>query len=339
MLYFMYILLIFMLVLSFFLGRKDPFSPAVVFCASFVFCCSWAVVFANQWNLELHVNTFNVIIFGVFTYMMSALCARLFMEKIKGRKVYLQEISSIEIQNWIVLLCILGEIFVIILSIFSLKKITGLDNISSAINAYDQSVKFSDKPYNYPMYVNLLRRAVGALGYWFAYVLASCYISNKKIKIGYLLVFSLSFVSQLLSGGRNASINMVIGLCAFFAFFAQKKKKFYKYHIPIKIFLRVIIIVLVALFFFQRLGIAMGRDVVTIGINYVAGYCGAQIKNLDIFLQESIPISKIWGSQTFINVINWIGPKIGILENPYRLYLPFRRVNNMNLGNVSTPKS
>lgn len=111
---------------KFFSWKKDPFSPAVVFCASFVFCCSWAVVFANQWRLELHINTFNVIIFGVFTYMASTLCARVFMEKIKGRKVYLQEISSIEVQNWIILLCILIEIFVIVLSIFTLKKSLGL---------------------------------------------------------------------------------------------------------------------------------------------------------------------------------------------------------------------
>ena len=336
MLHFMYILLVLMLISGFFIGKRDPFSPTVVFCTSFVFCCSWAVVFSKQWNLVLHTNTFNVITCGVFTYIISALFARLFMEKTKGKKVYLQDIPSIEIQNWVILICILFEIFVILLSVFMLRKITGFTNISNAINAYDQSVKFSDKPYNYPMYVNLLRRAVGALGYWFAYVFVSYYISNKKIKIEYFFVFSLSFVSQLLSGGRNASINMVIGLCAYFAYFSQKKKKFYKYHIPIKTFFYIIIILSVALLFFQRLGVIMGRDVVTVGINYIAGYCGAQIKNLDIFLQEPIPASEIWGSQTFINIINWVGPKVGILRKQYRLYLPFRRVNNINLGNVAT---
>jgi oligosaccharide repeat unit polymerase len=71
--------------------------------------------------------------------------------------------------------------------------------------------------------------------------------------------------------------------------------------------------------------------------DYLAKYSGAQIKNLDIFLQEQTSNkSVIWGKNSFYTLIQWLGPYIGITDNNYNLDLPFRAVNGYGLGNVYT---
>ena len=56
-----------------------------------------------------------------------------------------------------------------------------------------------------------------------------------------------------------------------------------------------------------------------------------------MFLQEDhSKNNEIWGSQTFVSIIRWLGPKFGIENYYYQLDLPFRRINGFSLGNVYT---
>ena len=83
----------------------------------------------------------------------------------------------------------------------------------------------------------------------------------------------------------------------------------------------------------------LGRNVSKKPFEYVSIYCGAQVKNLDIFLQNKDSISKnnIWGSQTFIYLVKSYGEKIGFKGyEPYKLDLPFQKVGDNDLGNVYT---
>ena len=84
----------------------------------------------------------------------------------------------------------------------------------------------------------------------------------------------------------------------------------------------------------------MGRNMQSNSIfDYLSVYLGAEVKNLDLFLQEKNNIEKntIWGSQTFIAIIATWGKKIGFNGyHEYKLDLPFRSVNGVGLGNVYT---
>ena len=80
----------------------------------------------------------------------------------------------------------------------------------------------------------------------------------------------------------------------------------------------------------------VGRKVTTSNSYYLAIYCGAEIKNLDTFLQEyDLNYYTNRNNMTFRTFIIWFSQKT---DNPvtYKYDLPFRYVDGNNLGNVYT---
>lgn len=60
--YLLFIILIILLVFEFLYNKKDIMEPAFLFCASFAIASFVACIYANKWNLNLHLNTFLVIL-------------------------------------------------------------------------------------------------------------------------------------------------------------------------------------------------------------------------------------------------------------------------------------
>ena len=107
--------------------------------------------------------------------------------------------------------------------------------------------------------------------------------------------------------------------------------------ISLKTILKLIVLAFVVLVLFQSVGSVVGRITTsnTSLLDYLAKYCGAEIKNLDIFLQSD-KIGASNQNQTFIYIVRWLGPKIGMQNTKYALDLPYMNVNGFNLGNVYT---
>lgn len=72
MLYILLITLLILLVISYNISGKEIVSPAFIFVSSFIFCVSWAVAFAKNWDLILHNNTYFVIAGGAFLFTIFA---------------------------------------------------------------------------------------------------------------------------------------------------------------------------------------------------------------------------------------------------------------------------
>ena len=72
--------------------------------------------------------------------------------------------------------------------------------------------------------------------------------------------------------------------------------------------------------------------------DYVSIYIGAELKNLSVFIQNSVfPVdTSVWGSHTFYALIPVISSWFGLDIPRYLVYLPFQYVNGYNLGNVYT---
>ena len=93
----------------------------------------------------------------------------------------------------------------------------------------------------------------------------------------------------------------------------------------------VAIIATVLLFYFSTKYI--GRSTEDFGIYYLAFYCGAEIKNLDIFINSiNIPESNYLGEYTFFSIYNFFDSNIKYNKD----ILGFNWVGNYMLGNVYT---
>lgn len=347
MIYLLMVLLCILLWIIFILNKKDLIAPAFIFCASFCFACFWSTMYAKKWELGLHSNTFWVILGGVLEFFAITLIVKGVFYKIKGKQNTQEEnkLEKIKIENWKKIIFLIFCIFTSLYTIYSIVKLVNGDfgNIGNALDKYNSLLKFSKDPVLLPKLLNLCRYAVKGAGYWFAYVYINNYLVEKKVDFLSIGIVIMSMMCEMATGSRGGAMNILIAIIAYI-FLLMSKKNTFKKRIRIRTIMIFAIVGIIVLYTFQATGSLLGRkasssaSVVSMNsVDYLAVYCGAEIKNLDLFLQEEHKNdNEIWGSQTFISLIRWMGPKFGVENSYYQADLPFRRVNNFSLGNVYT---
>ncbi len=346
MIYLLGTLLIILLIICYFLEEKDVISPAFIFIFGFSFQSLWAIFYSKAWELKLHLNTFFVILFGSLIFFCASQALKKYMRQKskKNKKEY--KINLIKIDIWKQLLTI---IFVLAVSIIYLvyvfkganMQFEGISSIPKAIAQYDQLLKFSNifNTVKAPSIVENLRLVSTAIGYWFIYVLINNYLINKKVDILALIIIIISALNTTLTGSRGSIIMMIISSGVFFIILKNRQSR-NKFELNYKTMALIAIIGIIMLTSFVPLAKALGRNINIKTTDYLAIYIGAEVKNLDIFLQKKDKIIKnnILGSQTFYSAIQTIGSKTKLIRNykPYKLDLPFNKINGYNLGNVYT---
>ena len=347
MIYVLLICLCILLIASFILNKKDIISPSVTFCASFCFSTIWTAIYAKKWKLGLHSNTFFVIFGGVFEFVIISFLIQCWFRCFykKNDTIKEVEIKKIKIGTLKKIFFLIFCIFTFLYTIYAIVKITNgnFGNIGDALDKYNSMLKFSQEPVVLPKLLNLFRYSIKGAGYWFIYVIINNYLVDKKIDFLSIFIVIMSMTCEFATGSRGGAMNMGLSIIAIFFMLNNKKNNFRK-SINIKTIICIIAVGSISLYTFQTVGTLLGRKasssssvVAMKKTDYLAVYCGAEIKNLDMFLQEDYnKNNEIWGSQTFISLIRWLGPKFGIENYYYQLDLPFRRINGFSLGNVYT---
>ena len=338
------IIVVFILVLLF--NKKNILEPSTIFAFSFVPLLVMASINYYNYDLNIGTNTFFVILLGVIEFVLICQITKHFIRKTKPhneKKEIKNESKSlekvIEISNLSKVFLLL---FVIVSSLiylyFVVKAVGGsfnsLGEISAAISKFDSLLKFSNNAPHMPFIVSNLSFLITGAGYWFIYVVINNLIIEKKIRILDAAIIITILLSTFLSGSRTTSFFMIIAAIVFYLYLSSQHKKFNKKHIKI-----LAIIICSFILLFAPLAKLLGRDVRTNYFEYISVYCGAEVKNLDIFLNDEKFEKKnnIWGSQTFYHGIAAVGRKIGSdWYKPYQLDLPFQSINGKSLGNVYT---
>ncbi|EPC71712.1 polysaccharide polymerase [Lacticaseibacillus paracasei subsp. paracasei Lpp126] len=321
---------------AFILNNRDVFSPSFVFAASFVFCTAWAVAFSREWGLGLHSNTFWVLFLGVFEYIAVAtfIHALFVAAKPVGQRKRADRLSGltyIQIDSWKKIVFIIFELLTVAYISWILMKEVGTTSLPTAISTYRNSINSSIQVYTFPKPMVLMRTVTNASGYWFIYVMINNRLATKKNDYLVLSIVLLSIVSWSMLGGRNNVVNLIIGFIAILSLLIRRKNG-KTWTINFKGLLVGIIVGIICLYSFQLFGSLLGRTSDSSPLEYLAKYCGAEIKNLDLFIRNGMFPNKSmpWGSQTFVNFV-----RLKVHYN-YPLTLPFQSVNGFNLGNVYT---
>lgn len=313
---------------------KDFMNPAFLFCTSFVYSAVWATAYTDVWELNLHFNTFWVIFGGVLIYTCSTYVIRMIYKGSHHKKIW--TLQTIEIKNWKLILLIVLEAIGCFATIYIIIRSGVGSTLSIAINAFRRSRLFSDEAIiTFPRWLGYIRNIATACGYLFPFILANNLFSEKKITLNHILLIAvlvLSVVSSSLFGGRQQFINVILAFLGSYLIIKKKKDGVGK-QLSFKTMLIVFGGGTGALWAFKNASGLIGKDLESISLlDYLAKYSGAQIKNLDLFLQSNYAVGKtdIWGFQTFRNMLIWLG-----FDLPAR-DLPFRIVNGFELGNVYT---
>lgn len=321
-------------------SNRELLAPAVIFAGGFAFSELWALGFVKQWKLNLHLNTFIVLVGGISAFILGALLIHWLFGKKNPQKAEVVNFSwswgkqEIELNRWLLVALLVLEIVTMIVTVIEMRNMVGGHNVFETMARYRQRTTFTAGDSKLPSYVYNCRTFVMAGAYWMAYVIANNFWATKKVPIFPSVIFAIAMLNSMLFGNRGGAINMMIALIVCLGMVYGKRTG--KLRFSWKLFLALAVAGTVVLLSFRTIGNMMGRNSHVIPLNeYLAEYLGAQIKNLDSFLNEPHPRNFIWGQQTFAELIKWIGPKFGV-DAHYQLYLPMRFVGRYHLGNVCT---
>ena len=333
---------------SYFIFRKRISNPTFLFASGFALQSLIGIFYIKKWQLNLHLNTFLVIALGVTEFFLTCVLINFIVKKAqnkKGNEIKNAKLTLIDIKLWkkLVLIAIIAVIGIIYLkSIYKVVLDTGFEShkFKDVIARYDALLKFTETGIKIPFIASNLFLFTTACGYFFAYVIANNFLVNKKLDITNAIIFLICIILSTFSGSRTNSIMLLVALFIDYVVLKEKanvgKSPLGKKELSI---IGIVMVVLVVTFF--SFGKALGRNLD--GLNkadYVAEYLGAEVKNLDIFLQTDIAehrADKPWGSQTFFSLVLTFGEKLHLKNyKPYNLDLPQNRVNQYDLGNVYT---
>ena len=333
-----------MVALSLFLSvfaRQKVLSPSIAFIVPFTVSSIYLIFNVSRWNVVLNINTYLVIVSGCLSFLLGILLASQTRYCLKSKKVSLERgenTSQSELKDWIIWLFFIIEIIALVLSfkaIISVARRYGYSGSYSAlIYRYRSLSIYTTESVSLGGIVNCLYLFNSAIGYIWGYIIADTAANKRKIKLLYLLNFGISVVTDLLKGGRQSAVQLVIAsiICYFMLYLAKANRK----QLPLRKFIKFLILGIVGMSLFQSLGYLLGRTVHADFLQYLAVYISGGIRNLNEYLKTDHDAPNVLAKMTLPYVNNFIGKKFGISRMIYTLDLPYLSANGRNSGNIYT---
>ena len=333
-----------MVVLSLFLSvfaKQKVLSPSIAFVVPFTVSSIYLIFNVSRWSVVLNINTYFVIISGCLSFLLGILLTSQIRYRLRGKKVLFkrgQNTSQAELKSWILWLLFIIEISALVLSfraIISVVRRYGYSGSYSAlIYRYRNLSIYTTESVSLGGIVNWLYLFNSAIGYIWGYIIADVAANKRKIKLLYLLNFIISVITDLLKGGRQSAIQLIVAsiVCYFMLYLSKANRK----QLPLRKFIRFLIFGIVGMSLFQSLGYLLGRTVQADFLQYLAVYISGGIRNLNEYLKTDHGAPDVFAKMTLPYVNSFIGNKFGISRMIYSLDLPYLSANGSNSGNIYT---
>lgn len=337
------ILLFVLLIINYALGKREILSPAFLFTLGFLVSVAWAYAFRDKWGLNLKIETFWVILGGVGLFSIVAAIVSIFFMKrtlIEGLECDNRYEISVSRTGGIIIIGIM--LVTIVYTVFEVQKIAPSGSIMGSIYAYRMQTTniTTDNASSLvlPKLLALLRNFTDAAGYFFAYILANELFKRKRVNVVALVITFLSLINGMLLGSRTGAFMLLLSFMIFL-YIMYRASSNWKKHLSLKMLGMIALLFIIIIFTFQSFAGLLGREVGSFSkANYLAIYFGAEIKNLDTFIQAGqFPIHPhgTFGAQTFLEFNRTFGKFFGSNATVI-LDLPFQNINGLSLGNVYT---
>lgn len=339
---FLLVSLVFITVMAYKMNNGEICAPAVLFCAPFVLCSFFALCNEQEWNWDANINTALVVLVGTIFFLFGTW----FGNKIKisnNIREGVEEISGMNTNKIYILVFLHGLCYVWKLRcMFQFGQKIGVGNNLSKILVYiNNTTKFSSTDMNiqYPQLLSIGLEICTATGFVVACLLAYSLLEmrkNKHLLLVCTVDFAVCVVGSLTSGGRGGAIQLIFSFLGTFLILYQRKY-LWKRSVPLKYLARVGVgIILAGVGFFAVITL-IGRYEVNLVWRYLSNYIGAQLFNLDYYLNSKFESSVIFGQETFQPIIQFFAGKFGISKwSRYTLDLPMVTAAGYNTGNVYT---
>lgn len=318
---------------------KTIVAPPILVGAGMLFASFFASLYYDEWEMgEMLIETF--IIVGGGTIFFSLCCVTINKYMIRRITFSRTELNCFFFNNKR-MICF--YIFVDILAyLSSCAKIAYLRSLFGAfslpelmalhhMDGLGENDSFVIMP-TIPRMISSFSQVVCFASVW---CLALMVYSQKKSRLLFLLILLhiiLVIYDMMLSGSKGSMITMPIAFATLLTYFHYAKTG--RFFLKRSFFIFLIISLIFSATLFKGLSLIVGRDVEDRDtMDLFAGYCGAEIKNLDIYLHRYPDgmLSRDFGANTFNAWYNEIGVKAkkGVSDE-------YHEINGFLLGNVRT---
>lgn len=343
-----YLLLITFLLMLFLTYKKfdnDIIAPPVVLVTGYTFSIICASVNVEKWGINLHFNTFFVLVYGTLLFIFTGYFVKKYIQK-SNNGTFKNNLVNIEVNYKYLYVYIVFQIVVMILWCWNICTVTdslgNFNSFSERMVAFRKWSSYSTSWLNNYVYIfiNQFNQISSLSPYIIIYFIINEYILNKKVNNLLFFSVSLSILQIFLTGARGGVVYLVfISLLYYCVLYKFHYNQFF--NIDKKLILKFIILFFVGSISFYYIKALVGRGAGDIKIEniipYLTMYAGGSIQLLDMFLQNPIEVSNIWGKEVF-STLNFQLIRLGILDiQPYISHLEFRTASTgVFLGNVYT---
>lgn len=338
MIFYLFVLLCMMLLLSYVVSEYDILMPWNISIAMFLVSTAFAMINSNKWGYQLRPWTVAVInlgllFFGIGQIVAQSIAQNDLLKKNEGKKV-----NCIDIP-WYCTLALTIVLFIGCINTF--KLVYQFSMQAGNTEGYRMMLKYVRKLVIQPGFsmgkaVNHLSIFSKACAILYIYALVTNFVNKtcKIIHVMYVMPVILYFVYGILGTGRTFVIELLAIICSIYLI---SKRKSFKNNLTFTFYVICIGIAAIILFFafFSLLGLLTGKTQTKSVFDMISLYTGLSIPSFDTFLQGySLYENYSFGGETLYGVFHVLR-KFGFEFDQTIRHLEFVNFNGTK-GNVYT---
>lgn len=327
---------------------KCYIAPPILFGVGFLAMAVTASFYIEEWGLSLRNDTFFILSFGVLWFTFVCIVVDKCLHK---KRQIPQQLSSPSFKNInvkrlkkiVLFFVIIGVIACFFKLMYLRRYYGGYGSLSAMLYGLRADIMDDDIAFNFPIWLRISLLLTNSFVNVSIFCLCFQWILKYKDDLlTFLLIAQIStYIILVLSNGARGGL-VIIAMAIVIIYLIKQIHYLGKIVISNKVKIVAIITLSFTATAFYSLGTLLGREPSYDSTYGFAVYCGAQIKNLDLFMDSPLRSNEfgsnqIWGRETFF-VLN---KELSKYLNDEKLYarrfdLPWLSYKGLSLGNVYT---
>lgn len=341
-----YLVLLFLLeilcfLIFFMLNKQDIMAPSVMVVIVFLFSTFIAMLNVNNWNIEFSFNAMFLLTLGIILFGVTDIIVHNLKMQIDRTMSHPETVKTIWIEPWKIKIIIIIDFIIVVFVYREVRRIAGTDTwFSNIYYAYRMIVSHSDRR-TANQYMNGLisqsMKFVIVSGFLYAYIfIHNVHVCKSKVRSNLLYVIPPIMLSimTLMTGVRTNVLRLCIA-CLVYAYILLQYKSNWRIKTSWRFIQILAIASVVILISFGALQSFLGRRGSTDIFTVISVYAGGPIQQFNQYIQDKPIANQVFGQSTFVGIWNFLN-KLGFIEEVYSVHAEFRKLDDMNMGNVYT---
>lgn len=278
-------------------------NPSSLYSFGFAMAALMCMIYREEWDMStFSVLTFCIFILGVPCFTLYNYLLFYYGKPVGNSTIKLDKMKRFTLENTLLMIFLFIQVVILFMRFRFVMSTTGLASLSAALYDIRGSAN-QGFAYEVPLYLQYLIEISDILTYYFGFVTAKMYVNQEKGSKRNLClsIFIIGTLSSFFNGAKGTGLYFLIYYFIVWGVIYGRSKYRELEKTGLKKIMKIFVIFILAVPTFSVLSSALGRtDSEDYSALYGMGiYCGSEIRNLDIVLNETVSKNVKWGEYTF----------------------------------------